>query len=445
MKRVAPQATKSCDQRTGIACRRSGLRNNLIPGVLGFAILLSGLGRPVAGQTRSAPGSRLVLTGGTIYVSPTEDPITNGVVLIRNGKIAAVGRRGSVRLPRGVATVDCSGLTVVAGFWNSHVHFAKQQWADAANIPAPKLAGQIQAMLTRYGFTSVFDISSPWENTRQIRKRIESGEIPGPRIRSTGEALLGFKVPEQILRASGAMRTTPEPPVTNATEALSASEERLDAGTDGLKIFTASPFPPSPTLAPEVIRAIVDAAHRRNKPVFAHPQTRDGLLAAVAGGVDILAHTTPPSGPWDEAVLAPMRQARVALIPTLKVWTYLLRDRAAMRDLWTQNNISQLRAWLASGGVILFGTDVDLGMDDYDPSDEFALMAEAGMTFRQVLASLTTAPAEKFGDSKRLARIAPGFVADLVVLSGDPARDVRAFAAVRYTIRDGKLIYEAPR
>ncbi len=161
--------------------------------------------------------------------------------------------------------------------------------------------------------------------------------------------------------------------------------------------------------------------------------------------MDVIAHTTPISGPWDEAVLVAIRQAKVALIPTLKVWTHLLRDRASLRDLWTRNNVGQLRAWLASGGVVLFGTDIDAGMDDYDPSDEYALMAQAGMTFRQILASLTTAPAEKFGESGRLGRIVPGLVADLVVLNGDPSRDVRAFAAVRYTIRDGKLIYQATR
>ncbi len=115
-----------------------------------------------------------------------------------------------------------------------------------------------------------------------------------------------------------------------------------------------------------------------------------------------------------------------------------------MGDLSAQTGVGQLRAWLASGGVILFGTDVG-GMDDYDPGDEYALMAEAGMTFRQILAALTTAPADKFGESARLGRIAPGLTADLVVLNGDPSRDVRTFAAVRYAIRDGKVIYQSAR
>jgi imidazolonepropionase-like amidohydrolase len=82
-------------------------------------------------------------------------------------------------------------------------------------------------------------------------------------------------------------------------------------------------------------------------------------------------------------------------------------------------------------------------MSDYDPVEEYALMAEAGMNFRQILASLTTAPAERFGESSRRGRITAGLAADIVVLSGDPAKDVRAFAAVRYAIRGGRVIYQA--
>jgi len=396
----------------------------------------------MAGQTRSAADGQLVLKGGTIYANPTESPIVNGVVVIRDGKIAAVGRRESLRVPNGIAELDCSGLTVAAGFWNNHVHFFERKWADAQTIPAPELSGQIQAMLTRYGFTSVFDLGSPWENTRRIRERIESGEIPGPRIRSTGEGLIGkgWLPPDRVLGALGFM-LFPTPEVADAASALAASTKLLDGGTDGLKLFAAAPFPPFATLPDEAIRAAVDEAHRRNKPVFAHPTSRDGLRAAVGGGVDVIAHTTPQSGPWDDAVVAAMRQAKVALIPTLKIWKYHLRhDRASLSDSSAKTSTGQLRAWLASEGAILFGTDVG-GMDDYDPSDEYVLMAEAGMTFRQILAALTTAPAEKFGESGRLGRIAPGLAADLVVLDGDPSRDVRAFGAVRYAIRDGKVIY----
>jgi hypothetical protein len=82
-------------------------------------------------------------------------------------------------------------------------------------------------------------------------------------------------------------------------------------------------------------------------------------------------------------------------------------------------------------------------LHDYDPSDEYALMAEAGMSFRQILASVTTAPAERFGESEGLGQIVAGLTADLVVLGQDPAKNVRAFAAACYKIRDGRLIYKA--
>ena len=67
------------------------------------------------------------------------------------------------------------------------------------------------------------------------------------------------------------------------------------------------------------------------------------------------------------------------------------------------------------------------------------------MSFGQILASLTTAPAERFGASKQLGRIAPGLAGDLTVLRGDPSKDIRALAAVQYTWRDGKIIYRAQR
>ena len=368
----------------------------------------------------------------------------DGAVLIHEGKIAAVGSRASVSIPANVQTLDCTGLTILAGFWNSHVHFIERKWSGAAITPAPELAAQLEAMLTRYGFTSVFDTGSIGENTRGLRQRIESGEVAGPRIHSTGEILApqGGSPAPGILDALGLMR---EPVHRGGGRRGGArgGEQLLDAGADGVKLYAATFFPPFAALPESAIRAAVDEAHRRGKPAFAHPTNRAGLLAAVQGGVDVVVHTTPQAGAWDEAVLGAMKERGVALIPTLKLWHYELRhDREPRRQQFARKGIDQLRAWVESGGMVLFGTDVGY-MDDYDPSDEYALMHDAGMTFGQILASLTTAPAERFGASQKLGRVAEGLAADLVVLNGDPAQNARAFAAVRYTIRDGALIYSA--
>jgi imidazolonepropionase-like amidohydrolase len=408
------------------------------------AASVSGITSRAQADSKKQSDEPIALVGGTIYVSPTEDPIRDGVILVRGGKIAEVGGKASLKVPPGIQTLDCSGLTITAGFWNSHVHFMERKWAGAAKIPAPELSGQLQAMLTQYGFTSVVDTGSMWANTRLLRDRIESGEIPGPRIRSTGEILMpksGLKgSPPSLMDALGFMRAE-LPEVADAAEALAASKKLLDAGTDGIKVYAATWYEPFVALPQSAIEAAAKEAHSRGKLVFAHPTNREGLLAAVRGGADVVVHTTPQSGPWDETVMTAMKERGIALIPTLKLWNYELRhDRTSARDKFVEAGVVQLRAWHAVGGVILFGTDVGY-MNDYDPSDEYALMARAGMDFRQILAALTVTPAERFGESKQRGRIAPGLAADFVVLNEDPSRKVRAFADVRYTLRDGKVIH----
>lgn len=298
-------------------------------------------------------------------------------------------------------------------------------------------------MLTRYGFTSVFDLGSVWENTRRLRDRIEAGEVPGPRIRSTGEALVapGAVPPDKLLNIMGFM-TFPAPEVANAAQAAAASRTLLDAGVDGIKLHVQPPPPPNPPFPASAIPAAVSEAHRLGKPVFVHPDSGADVLAAARDGVDVIAHTTPRSGPWDETILAATKERPVALTPTLTLWKYFLRhDRLSTQEQLVNTAIGQLRAWLASGGIVLFGTD--LGAVEHDPSEEYALMAEAGMSFRQILASLTTAPAERFGESKQLGQVTAGLQADLVILKNDPSKNIRALAAVEYTVRAGKIIYRA--
>ena len=423
--------------------------------VLSVVILSAVLAPRAISQTRST-GAPLAVVGATIHTSPTDEPIRNGVVLVEGAKIVAVGRRGSVRIPQGTNVIDAAGSTVTAGFWNSHVHFLERMWMDPAKIPASDLTRQFQMMLTQYGFTSVFDIWSSWENTRQLRERVESGDVSGPRIRATGPAIfprgsattayleiappaqwatLGFMPHDRILL----------PRVAEAAETAEIARKLLDAGADGLKMYVAFPGRDGGMVPDGVIQALVKEGHSRGKPVFVHPTTTDGLMASVRAGVDVLAHTTPQSGPWNEAVLSAMSQARVALIPTLSFWRYQVRhERISAADNVEESAIGQLRSWVAIGGEVLYGTDLGW-VTEYDPTGEYVLMAKAGMTFSQILASLTTAPARRFGDSDRLGRIAPGLTADLTILRSDPSKDIRALSAVDYTIRDGKVIYRSSR
>jgi imidazolonepropionase-like amidohydrolase len=328
-------------------------------------------------------------------------------------------------------------------------------WTDPAKVSASDLTRQFQMTLTQYGFTSVFDIWSSWENTRQLRERVESGEVAGPRIRATGPAMFPRRADEsaqmELSTSAGwaSMGFMPQEKiqltrVAEAAEAVANAKRLLDLGADGIKLYTGFGGRNAASLSEGLIQSVVKEAHGRGKLVFVHPTTTEGLMNSVRAGVDVLAHTTPQSGPWTESVLAAMSQARVAVIPTLSFWRYQMRhDRMSAADAVEESAVGQLRSWVAGGGTVLYGTDLGW-VTIYDPTVEYVLLAKA-MTFPQILASLTTAPAERFGDSARLGRIAPGFIADLTVIRADPTKDIRALSAIDCTIRDGKVIYRAPR
>jgi imidazolonepropionase-like amidohydrolase len=383
--------------------------------------------------------AQLALVGATIYTSPGDPPVRNGVVLIEDGKILAAGARSAVRVPPGADSLDCSGLTITAGLWNSHVHFFERKWSNAASIPAPELARQFEDMLTRFGFTGAFDLSSLWENTRKLRERIESGEVAGPHIRSTGEGIIAANPgipPDSVLNFMGVVKT-PLNEVADARQAAAAARKLIDQGVDAIKLFISGPSKAS--IPQDAIADAVSEAHRAGKPVFVHPNSPADVLAAVRGGADIIGHTT-PSGAWTRELIEEMKSRRVALTPTLTIWRYYARhDRISAQDATTRTITAQLRAWIESGGAVLFGSD--LGAIDYDPAEEYALMSAAGMNFAQILASLTTAPAERFGEGKRLGRVAAGYEADLAIFRGDPAENLRALTDVRYTLRAGRIIY----
>jgi len=379
-------------------------------------------------------GYTLALIGGLVYTSPNEPPLRDATVLILDGRIAAVGH--GVRVPQGVRAINCAGLTVTSGFWNSHVHFMERKWAKAGEIPADELTRQLQDMLTRWGFTSAFDLSSPWENTRKLRERIESDEVAGPRILSTGLGLLPANsgLPGDAVMSIIGWMPAARTEIGDEAQASAAVKKLLADGVDGIKLFASSPSKAS--LSESVMRAAVEEAHGAKKPVFVHPDSAANVQAAVRAGVDVIAHTTPVSGPWDAALLAEMKQHGVALIPTLQVFQFNYRhDRRSTQDRLAEVSTGQLRAWIAQGGTVLFGTD--LGYVDYDPRQECELMASAGMGFHEILASLTTAPAARFGGSGRIETGADG---DVAVLGSD---DVRGFTDIRYTIRRGRVIYSA--
>jgi imidazolonepropionase-like amidohydrolase len=392
----------------------------------------------------ATPPETLVIDGARVYRSPAAAPIDDAVVIVQNGRIVVVGPRAATARPPGSRVIDGRGKVLTAGFWNSHVHFIDERWRDAASAPAAGLAAHLHRMLLRHGFTSVVDAGSSWPVTRALRDRIESGEVVGPRILTAGEILFpkdGAPPPRLAGRVEGIGGSMPE--VGTPEEAAALTRTKCEQGVDVIKLYLATWWrQPAARLTPAMVQAVTAEARRHRTPVLAHPADLTGVETAIAGGVDVILHTTAPAGPWPAPLVARLREHGMALVPTLTLWRVEPRRQGvpeATAAHIQQTAVGQLRAFAHAGGEILFGTDVGY-IDDDDPREEYALMAAAGMSARQILASLTTAPAGRFGGPDRTGRIAPGEVADLVLLDADPVADATAFGRVALVVRGGHVI-----
>lgn len=395
-----------------------------------------------------AMAADLAIVDARLYPAPDATPIERGTVLVRDGRIAAVGPSATITVPAGAMVIDGKGSSVTAGFWNSHVHLLPLPLREAATRPASELNAALSAMLTRWGFTTVFDVASVNGSARALRQRIEAGEVIGPAILTVDAPFFpkgGTPVyVRDLLERIGA----PSAEVADADQARVRARRQLADGADGVKLFAGAIVGGTIGILPmdtAIARAVVDEAHRAGKPAFAHPSDLSGLEVSLASGVDVLAHTTPFSGPWDDALVRRLRAADLALVPTLTLFEAELRREGAPDAViarFVGDALQQVKAFAAAGGTVLFGTDVGY-IDHSDTALEFELLSRAGLDWRQILASLTTAPARRFGQGDRKGRIAPGMAADLVVLGADPANDVKAFSQVRATVRRGAVIYRA--
>lgn len=370
----------------------------------------------------------LTITNVTLYAGPGREPIDAATIVIDDGIVVEIGSEQPNNSRR---VIDAGGRIATAGLWNSHVHFTNPAvHADTATA--------VQDMLLRFGFTTVVDTGSDLAATLTLAAAFDTGEVAGPRILTASGSFVHTNGTPAYLPGV----RLPEIENVDAAEPMVAAV--LAAGADGIKIFSGSFQSPTQTihLPPAIIAAITRAAHAKDSFVMSHPQSRQGLIAAVQNGVDVLAHTAPSAGPLGQELIAEMVRRNVALIPTLKLWRYEL-TRAGVPEqqvrAFLSQGVGQLAEFAAADGEIIFGTDVGF-MSDADPTEEYALMGDAGLDFSAILTSLTTNPAGRFlGES---GEVAVGARADIVIYRESPAKNPTNFAQVAYTISRGRVVYE---
>ncbi len=380
----------------------------------------------------------LVLQHARIYTSPTEPPIDDGTVVIRDGLIASVGP--ATPIPAGATILPCDHCVVTAGFWNAHVHFTEPKWSLAEWKSDDVLNAQLADMFLSHGFTTVIDVGSNPADTFAIRRRIERVQLRGPYIYSSGPPLYPPDGIPFYIKESAPLWIQwllPQPGTPDA--ARRTVRRNLSSGADLTKLFTGSWVERGHVLPMplDIAKAAVEESHLNGKLVFAHPSNLAGIRVAIDSGVDVLAHAADDTRGVDQALLAQAVHKNMAMIPTLKMFASTVTTDSHYMD----PICAEVQQFHTLGGQLIFGTDVGY-MTDYSTDLEFVELGKSGLDSKDVLAMLTTNPSARMGVSNVKGTVTPGKLADLTILSGDPAVDLTNFARVKMVIRSGRVIWQ---
>lgn len=384
------------------------------------------------------PPRAVAIVGARVLPAHDQPAVEDAVILIRDGRIMAVGSSSTLPAPAGHEVLDWSGMTILPGFWNAHVHLTTPALLRAPDLTDAELEAELTRAFTRWGFTTVFDLASTTAISRSVADRVDAGAVRGPRVLSVAEPFYPADGTPIYARPFYEAFELPSAEVSDPAEAVARARAQLDDGADGLKLFTGAIVGEAETvlMPAEIVRAITDLAQRAGAPTFAHPTDQAGLERAVDQGVDILAHAAPLMGPWSPDYARRLVERGVAMTPTLSLFALEPHPSTPVSVA-----VQQTQALHAAGGVIVFGTDAGF-IEHFDPELELVLLEEA-IGVEGVINALTSAPARLFGRGESEGQVAPGYVADLVAVGCDPRADIRCLGSVQRVMRGGEVIHVA--
>ena len=417
----------------------------------------------------------IAITRVSVIDGDAPSPRTDQTVVIDGNRIVRVGASGSVAVPPGARIVDGRGKFLLPGFWDMHVHTAISGGRD------------LLSLYVANGVTGVRDMAGDWDTLKSWRSEIGRGQLVGPRIIASGPYLEGGDVPIPHLLAR------------NAVEASAGVDSLIALGVDFIKVHS--------QLNAESYFAIARRARERGVVFAGHVPRVVGSAAASDSGQKSIEHLLgipAECTPADSVALAPRytvqgalgrcssedlaplyekfvrngtyvtptftAQVEVAVWPTRAVpgdslAHYLpkaVRDYVAqifpMPDSIPPNadsvgramlekRLRQVSAMQRAGVHILTGTDAPLrnSPPGFGLHEELALLVRGGMAPFDVLRSATLEPARYFGMLDSLGTIAPGKLADLLLLDANPLQDIRNTRRISAVVANGRLYAGAAR
>jgi len=434
----------------------------------------------LAQQISPGPSSQdrpLALIGGTLIDGTGNVPVRDSVVLIRGQRIEKIGTTASLPVPGGYEAVSTEGLTVLPGLWDLHVHLMYaghpdgRYWFDTYRPQFERVIMPASAeQLLMAGVTSARDLAAPPQPILAVKKRIASGEIPGPTLYVAGPALT---------KGANAVQTWN---VSGAADATEKTRRLIDDGVDWIKVVNAE------ALTPEEMKAIVDTAHARGRKVAAHAFSEAEIRQGLIAGVDDFQHVRTQTTEYPSDIVALIRD-RVRSGPPL-YWTVTVGANGQLNAAHLASNpeflddpanfiglpqpiVADVRTAIAArtqagarrggaaqsqdeinsivkrkvaqirelGAQIVFGTDVGswgevTGHATWMEADLW--VRELGIAPMAVIRGMTLDAARVMGADRDSGSIAEGKFADVIAVRGDPLRHIDVLRDPRIVIRHGR-------
>ncbi|MEU4202549.1 amidohydrolase family protein [Streptomyces sp. NPDC045470] len=403
------------------------------------------------------PGRDLLLRPDRIWDAVQDGPVEEQAVLVRDGRIAAVGHHLTATAQ--TDTVAMPGCTLMPGFIDCHVHLLDEAAEQAPSAYQALTAVPALRTLLHHGFTTVRDLGSAHLPLNvSLRRAVEDALIEGPRIIAAPNILSppgghGDKAPELAQRYGHQIGTLAH----GEHELRRAVREQSRAGADWIKFAGSGGFtsavasPDSTSYTHAEMHAITATADDLGLPCATHALSDRAVRRAVAAGVRSVEH-----GYFATATTyRTMKEAGTFLVPTQYVQTYFL-DRLDDDSFWTSGTAAMRRNYRSHAEhlreglqrpartevTMAFGTDA--GLFPYaDNWREFPTLVANGFSSLRVLRSATSTAAALL---KRpdLGTLTPDAAADLVAVEGNPFHDITATGRIRCVIQNGHLITAHP-
>ncbi|ADB38339.1 metal-dependent hydrolase family protein [Spirosoma linguale] len=392
-------------------------------------------------------------------IDGTGKVIQNAALVLDAERIIAAGSRQII--PKGVPITDLGEYTVLPGMIDAHVH----PFIDKDDYQVDHLR-RSSAQKALEGLKNVQDLLlAGWTSLRiagdadvayaqfDIRNAINKGLFVGPRIFGAGHYIsvtggggdINFMSHEQPILADGLIANGPD-------EMRKAVREEIKHGSDWIKILVTGAFmtvgdnPQDVHFSAEELRAVMEEAARRHRPVMAHAHATEGIKMAIKAGVRSIEH----GSYLDEEGIDLLIQHGTYLVPTLSVDLFFqekyFNSKALAKavqlgkkvnDENTRNRMISLA--ISKGVKVALGTD-NVGFPPTFPAREFAELVKLGMTPMQAIQAGTKVNAEMLGKEKDLGTLETGKFADLIAVKGNPLTDITELQRVKFVMIGGKII-----